>query len=454
MAVLSRFIDQFIQPKSSIDCPKMLLVTGGGVQEVCFEGSGEIRMPTTNKFEFVMHGRPAANRRLTEIIRRARNRKFEATSQLKLIAHDYRRHEWNCGYVNILIGDSSCGIFRLEGEISSLSTTADPRISGTDSGIEVVYDRPLRLPMKMNMTTQVHRAGKDVFLSHRDGEHELDVLGTRVKFAHDPEKEIIWATADTSNEFGHPYAENWISEPLSMLLGELVYPRLVARKFGGGRGAYVWIRRAPGRPATTLFASLLEKDPVEAGGEFWALYRDLLTLIATSKGKDGHPNFGDNALTRYYLEIIQSSSATNWVMCMTLSGVIEGVLRLLVPKEEWRSGVDGTELQKLRDHVLGWDGDVTLRGKLLESVSLLARSSPTLLLAKYCSEGGFGREHIQAWRNVRNQVMHGNLVSPWMDEDLEVKMTLLTELAHRLSKVYLRRFLIDQRGGRVCPVLA
>ena len=52
-------------------------------------------------------------------------------------------------------------------------------------------------------------------------------------------------------------------------------------------------------------------------------------------------------------------------------------------------------------------------------------------------DGTIGSDHIDAWQTVRNQVMHGELVSLGSEQKLEERMRLLTELMHRLSKKYI-----------------
>ena len=46
---------------------------------------------------------------------------------------------------------------------------------------------------------------------------------------------------------------------------------------------------------------------------------------------------------------------------------------------------------------------------------------------------------FDAWYAVRNQVMHGNLVSPWSSQKLVERMRLLAELMHRLSMKYVEQ---------------
>lgn len=439
MATLTQFVEQFIPCPAAIECPQMKIVSGGALPHLCFEGSGEIRMPTNNRFEYVMHARRGDFPHVGELIKRARTYPNDARAQFKLLATDYQGNEWNCGYIQLNLGERVSGIARIAGEVSSLlCTTGDWRTSSSSS-VEVVYDRKLRLPLPMNMTTRVHLDGEEVLMSHRSGKVDVDVLGTKIRIFNDTDKDVVWGIAETSDAFSHPFAENWISEPLGMLLGELVFPRLVARNFGDGR-ASVWVRRSPGRCADTLFACMLGKDPLSAHENFWQLYRDLLVLVATSRNEKGEIQFEANPLSRYYQEIVLSSAATDWVICMTLSSAVEGILKLIHPSEQRRAEWSDDSLQGIRDHIAAWPGDAGIKGRMLESVGLLSRKGTSSLLAGLAGEGGFSRDHVAAWKSVRNQVMHGNLVSPWPSDQLEAKLKLLIELTHKLARTYVRRF--------------
>lgn len=439
MATLTQFVEQFIPCPAAIECPKMEIVSGGALAHVCFEGSGEIRMPNNNRFEYVMHARRGEFPHVGELMKRARAHPNDANAQFKLLATDYRGNEWNCGYIPLHPGDTVSGTTRIAGELSSLLCATDGWRTSKRSSVEVVYDRKLRLPLPMNMTTRVHRGGEEVLMSRRSGKIDVDALGTKIQLFNDADKDVVWGIAETSDAFNHPFAENWISEPLGMLLGELVFPRLVARNFGNGT-ASIWVRRAPGRPADTLFGCMLGKDPLSAHEEFWTLYRDLLELVATSRDDKNELHFEANPLSRYYQEIVLSSAATNWVICMTLSSAVEGILTLIHPKDQWRSECSDDDLKGMRDHIASWSGDAGIKGRMLESVGLLARKGAASLLSGLAGEGGFSREHVAAWKSVRNQVMHGNLVSPWPSDELQAKMELLIELTHKLARTYVRRF--------------
>jgi hypothetical protein len=428
----------------------MRVVTSGLPEEICFEGSGEIQIPSSSRFWFLMHGRPEKNSNWIQLLRRAKDDPGNIHAQLKLEVTDYRGTQWNCGYIDPHIGEEVSGVFRITGDVYRLITGIDGWQVDRKSSVEIVYERELRLPIPMNMTKPVYRDGHEVLLTRQAGGKKIQVLGTEVEIFHDASRDVLWATAETSAFLNHPYAENWLSEPLCMLLGELVFPRLVARNLGNG-SAMVSVERAPGKEARSLFASILEKDPHFAGEEFWALYQELLVVVAMSRNEKGELNFEANPLTHFYHEIIQSSDSTNWMMCLTLSSVAEGIVKLIIPQEKWRSDFKERELTNMREYISAWSGDKNVRGRMLESVGFLSKRGVASLLNGLANEAGFEKAHVNAWRSVRNHVMHGNLVPPWFDDELEVQMRLLAELTHKLAKLYVRRFIAAEWSQAELP---
>ncbi|QEE25265.1 hypothetical protein CS053_12765 [Rhodanobacter glycinis] len=90
-------------------------------------------------------------------------------------------------------------------------------------------------------------------------------------------------------------------------------------------------------------------------------------------------------------------------------------------------------------HIKAWRGDKSLRGRILNSVALTKTKGVVQVLKTLKNEGTIDDRHINAWQAVRNQVMHGELISPWPEQELEEQMRLLAELMHRLSMDYIVR---------------
>src|ERR1039458_4480334 len=124
--------------------------------------------------------------------------------------------------------------------------------------------------------------GEEIARRRSGGQKTVSVLGSEITFFYTPFGEGLWVTAKTSDKLRHPYLENWLSEPLRILLGQLVFPRLVARNFGDGT-AEVWLRPSPRRFSNSGITALVRGGFAGAAPQFWELYPNLLTLIAEAR---------------------------------------------------------------------------------------------------------------------------------------------------------------------------
>jgi hypothetical protein len=182
--------------------------------------------------------------------------------------------------------------------------------------------------MDQTMITVTSIGDTEIQRKHSAGQQIIQVPSSEIKFFYTPSDGSMWVTATTSSTLPHPYAENWLSEPLRILLGQLVFPRLVARNLGDG-SAHVLLRTSPTQFSEPCVASLLGDDALGSGAKFWECHRRLLTLIADARDSAGEPNFESHPLTRFYEEIIQATQGTRWVLCMTIASAAEGLARML-----------------------------------------------------------------------------------------------------------------------------
>jgi hypothetical protein len=213
--------------------------------------------------------------------------------------------------------------------------------------------------MNKVMVTITSVDGDEIQRRYSTGQQTVQVLDSEIKFFHKPSDESLWVTAKTSDKLLHPYAENWLSEPLRILLGQLVFPRLVARNFGDGT-AQVWLRPSPPRFRESGIAALFREDPCSDGEEFWRMYASSLTLIAASRDEKGNPNFESHQITRFYEEIIQATQGSRWVLCLTLASAGEGLAKMLMRPADQRSDFTEKDLESLKKTVTEWEGDKRL----------------------------------------------------------------------------------------------
>jgi hypothetical protein len=91
-------------------------------------------------------------------------------------------------------------------------------------------------------------------------------------------------------------------------------------------------------------------------------------------------------------------------------------------------------LKSIEKTVSAWKGDEQLRSRVLYSISLLSRKNVAAFLRDLVKRGAIERRHKDAWGKVRNNVMHGNLVMPWSNQEEDENIIALTELVHTLTR--------------------
>ena len=237
-----------------------MLIVGAGSEEPLFTGTGQLLIQSRSRMAFVMQATPRDRGEAFLRLSLAENNPHSIHHQLGVRAIQYDGTEWNAGWTPISWGRSRGNIWRFSGPIFSIATELSGGHIAPDSGVEIIYDPKLRIPLPFNMVTSVQRANKEVLRRVQGGGKTVDVVGTQIDFFVDPEIDATWAVAATSTAFLHPFAEDWVSEPLCLLLGQLVSPRLVARNFGGR--STVSLRSCSNHETNSLVACILREDPM------------------------------------------------------------------------------------------------------------------------------------------------------------------------------------------------
>jgi hypothetical protein len=416
----------------------MHLLSGNDHEPPVFVGPGHIDIKSSTTIDFTMFATPSDSGDAFSRLVRARNNPYEIFDQFRLVATDYQGTKWACGWTQPeLKGMHRIG-WPLTGKIDSLVTHASGPWVSTESSVELVFRPKLWLPMDKAMVTITSIDDVEIQQARSAGQQTIRVLDSDIKFFYTPSDESLWITAKTSDKLQHPYAENWLSEPLRVLLGQLVYPRLVARNFGDGT-AQVWLRPSPRHLRDTAIASLVGGSPFSEIALFWQLYASLLTLFAEAKDEQGHPNFQSNRVTRFYEEIIQATQGSRWVLCLTLASTAEGLAKMLMSPTDRRSDFSEKDIKSLKTTVTGWEGDPDLRNRILGDIARAGERSVGKYLRDLVKAGVLEKKNERAWSSVRHAVMHGNLVSPWATEEEDKRLLDLADLVHRLTRELIRK---------------
>lgn len=442
---LSRWVDRLLRGSVTIECSHMDIL-GHDHEPPVFTGPGHIKIGADTKISFFMHGTPCDGSDAFRRVVQAKKNPYEILHQFRVNAISYDGTEWSGGWTELKVGEVRGNVWQLFGPIRHLTTGAKGLGVCDKSSVELVYDRILRLPIPTNMVKTVYRDNKEVLQSRSSGTKKVEVIDTTIDFHCSADREHVWAVADTSPTFPHPYLENWISEPLNLLLGEVVFPRLRARNFGNGEASIV-LFPSSGPPANSLTANILREDPLGAGERFWNLYRDILTVVAMAKDASGNRNFEAHPLTKFYWEIIQATNGTNWVLCMTLASVVEGIAKMMFSEAERKSDWPEADIASLKQAVTDWKGNDNLRSVVINYVGGFKTKGVAKTLTPLVDDGTITSEQIFAWTKIRNNAMHGVMVLPWSDEEQDRRIFSLIELTHRLCEAYVKRKLTNEQSA-------
>ncbi|TIX56991.1 MAG: hypothetical protein E5V33_22360, partial [Mesorhizobium sp.] len=208
---------------------------GGDFEPPIFTGSGRIVIKSFTDIDYRMYATPLeggeAFRRLVQMEKDP----YDSTRRFRLIATDIQGTEWAAGWTHPQLGETKSGIWELFGDLHSLQTGASGPSVSEESGVELVFQPELRLPVDTPVVTVSTLEGVEIERGWRLAKRTVKVLDSEIEFFRTKRGGALWVTAKSSKELSHPYTENWLGEPLRILLGQLSYPRLVARNFGGGR---------------------------------------------------------------------------------------------------------------------------------------------------------------------------------------------------------------------------
>jgi hypothetical protein len=280
--------------------------------------------------------------------------------------------------------------------------------------------------------TTVEMEGKLTARSFSAGKQTLSVLGAEIEFIVDEAEDTLYVRACTSDALSHPFLENWIAEPLRIMLGGPIYPRLIARNLEEGR-AHINLRVAPrGKLPTTVGLAARSNNMLYDAEQFWKTYALILEFIARDKGFDGHK------LTSLYTEMYGATLGSGWVLSMTLASTVEALAKQLMTEEDKRSNFKNEDINEMKSYLHKWKGSPSIRDRLLSSLGMLKSRNAAVFLKGLTGQEGITLEQLETWKSVRNSVMHGELIEPWAHEETERRLHELIDLVHSLTWLVLK----------------
>lgn len=411
-----------------IRCPTMFLDGWHDHEPPVFEGSGRLILDSSAAIRFEMDATASDMGRGKLALWRCAQETDDHTTAMRLRGVDYQGREWNAGWLRPRLGEIQAGHHQLFG--NSLSIVTDARHDEGAGGVELAYSPSPDVPFTEVITNTARVGAAELGWRTQGGRHRMDVLGAEITATTQPWRDELWICARTSEDLNHPYLENWLSEPLRALRGQLIYPRLVARKFSDGR-ATVWVRTAPALARSLGGCASQLKG--RSAAEFWAFYAAYLTYVAQHRGTDGHPGFEANDLTRLHDEVIQArTSGSPWVIALCVASAIEGLIKLDPAFASAPADFTDADVDPLKSFASGVSPE-PLAARLKGWITTLHQPSPARYLSRLEKEGRISRVQLEVWRKVRNVVAHGNLFEPWGTSEEHAQLVALVELFYRLT---------------------
>lgn len=398
-------------------------------------GSGEIRCPSPSRFEYTLTGTPDDPVYAYAQTLRHKTDPYDGRLRLRLLVEDDEGRSYNAGWTTPRIRQGGTGDTEwvVEGECQGLMTgdAIAPPSAGGGTEVEFLIPRHHRASLFLNRFVRTPLADGGFEPVYR-----LSVLDTHVTFRFDAARDVLNVSAPGNGALLRPFTENWLGEPLRILFGQLVYPRLIARISEDGR-ATITQRPSPSWSSVSDWAALWDREDLLDEAGFWSLYQDLLTYVAGAKDDRGGPNFESNTVTRLYEEVIQAARGSRWVWALTFASSVEGLVRILTPHGTKRPDAHTKGIEALARHIGEWPGnsaqDKHLRGVAVSAVHRTAETTSKYVLDQLALRNVITTDQIKSWSKVRNSVMHGSLVSPYSSAEDDKLLLDLAALMKALT---------------------
>ncbi|MUZ65418.1 hypothetical protein [Agrobacterium vitis] len=412
----------FLLGPVTIRCPKMALMAREFEPHLA-EGEGELEVVSEREFRYRITGLPADLKHSLHVLNRERDEPNELLNRFRLVMTDADGTEWMGGWTVPHV-DPDGDRWVLKGTVQSLIAGTQGSPTG-EGGAEARF----LIPRNHSASIIFRR-----FVRSDDGKGGLhairivDVLGVPVRFAFDGGTNVLSVSADSSPAPPAHNAENWFGEPLRILFGQLVFPRLVERRFPDGH-SMLSVRQSPAWTTDSTWTALWNGDDRFTNDvDFFALYAGLLTLIARDAGWESH------TITTFYEEVIQSAQGSRWVMALTLASSIEGLARRLVPEGTLRADADQAAIDSLVAHIEKWQGASRLRDAALSAAKRADAVSVQRALHMLTDQGVGTGGQVKSWIKTRNSVMHGKLASPYSSQEDDQIILDLADLLRALTR--------------------
>lgn len=423
------FVDRlkpFAEVGAVVSCAEMTLLAGDHQPPIVM-GVGEIVVHSTTSFRYRLQGVPEDVAHVLRTLNRIRADPYDGRLRERLEVRTEDDTRLHCGWTipNMEPGDAG---------VDWIFTGNFDALTLHDDGPAPLYTDVAYLLPKHHRTRIVLRRFFPAPDTHGQSIHRMAILGTEVVFTLNDDADLLLIHAPGNGRLLVTLTENWLGEPLRILFGQLIYPRFVAR--GTGSQVMNWVRPSPDWSRHADACALWQGDNALIDrNEFWDCYARLLAYVASAG------DFEANTITDFYVEVIQAASGSRWVWALTYASAAEGLVNLIFPRGFRRSGLDAVEIAKLEEQVNKfkayldlWAGDARLKDPAKDAASRMLETSAAIGLRQLRDEGWVTSDQYKAWSKLRNNVMHGTLVSPYSNAEDDKLLLDLSDLLHALTR--------------------
>lgn len=429
VAPSTRYIDSWlylVAPENKEICLTPAEIITGDHEPTIMEGYAKIDISIPERIIYHFEGKPADPFYAAKELSRVRSERYDARNLFRILGKDAKGREWNLGWTKPNSYEEKDGTWIVRGQCDSILGGG---IEGAPSftGAEVMFLVPPELCLDRLMTT-FHHAGEGL----AEFGHIITVNGSDISFRYQPSNNRLFVEAKATEILTHPFLAEALGEPLRILFGQLLYPRLVTKTYVDGH-SQVHIRHTHGFIPDACFAALWPYGQLNPDrNKFWQLYGQLFAIAGNEGPKQ--QIFAAHTITRLYEEVIQAALGTRWVWALTLASACEALasrLQHIVPPAQ---PTLLKEIEEISAHLGQGPKNEWLHSIVNGALRRVVEVTTAKILRELQHQGRVKKEDVKAWNSIRNHVMHGNLVLPWSDKDEDGKIIALASLFHSLTR--------------------
>lgn len=415
------------EPGRTIECPSMTLIAGDHDPPIV-EGSGQVTVTSSGEWRYTLDGAPADHLHAMRSLNRLAADPYDGLLRSRLHAVDADGTHINLGWTEPKALPRDKGeLWMFTGECEAITVSADGETVPQTTDLFI-------LPRHHRSRVVLRRFMPDPIASGGVRERRLDFEDSELVFRLFDDADMLTVTATATETLPLTYTENWLAEPLRIMFGQLAYPRIVARS--QTTGTMVSIRPTNRWHAGSDAAGLWDRpDGLTNEAGFWSTYEALLRYVARPRAKDGQLNFEPNKVTQLYQEVVQAAHATRWIWALAFASAVEGVTLLLVPRGTPRALSDPAAVNAFCAYVDAWPGtNAQLKNVAKSAAHRTLDTSAVQAIRDMRDAGDVAPDQFKAWDKLRNQVMHGRLISPYSSAEEDKLLLDLAALLHSVTR--------------------